>query len=272
MTQSHWSTKDLDLSAYLVRIGVSRRAPSLSALGELYEAHVRTFFFDNIDVLLDQHPGVGLAEVQEKFVGRGRGGYCFEHATLFAAALDELGYSVARRLGRVGTQARTHAVVTVAIDGRKFLTDPGFTLTISRPIELRNGARAEQGGWEFQVRKAALGPVGGWQLYRRNGQSWDHLHTHDELPVLPVDFVAGHHFTSTHPDVHFRQRLIVSRHVDDAHITLSHEAVTIRRPHQRTARTALEIADVVAWLGKLGMTLSDREQQSLVATLSGLRG
>ena len=72
---------------------------------------MRTFTFDNIDVLLEQHPGVGLDAVQAKFVGRGRGGYCFEHATLFAAALERLGYPVERRLGRVGDpseKARTH--------------------------------------------------------------------------------------------------------------------------------------------------------------------
>ena len=70
---------------------------------------MRTFTFDNIDVLLEQHPGVGLDAVQAKFVGRGRGGYCFEHGTLFAAALERLGYIVERRLGRVGDPTRRPA-------------------------------------------------------------------------------------------------------------------------------------------------------------------
>ena len=30
---------------------------------------------------LGQHLGVSLDRVQEKFVGRDRGGYCFEHST-----------------------------------------------------------------------------------------------------------------------------------------------------------------------------------------------
>jgi N-hydroxyarylamine O-acetyltransferase len=62
-------------------------------LQALHEAHVRAFTFDNIDVLLEQHPGVELADVEAKFVGRGRGGYCFEHSTLFAAVLGALGFS-----------------------------------------------------------------------------------------------------------------------------------------------------------------------------------
>ena len=61
---------------------------------------MRTFTFDNIDVLLGTHPGVTLDAVQAKFVTRGRGGYCFEHGTLFAAVLERLGY-------RRATPART---------------------------------------------------------------------------------------------------------------------------------------------------------------------
>ena len=91
-----------------------RATPSRASLDELHEAHVRAFTFDNVDVLLGRHPGVSLDAVQEKFVGRGRGGYCFEHSTLFAAVLERLGYDVRRHLGRVGDpaagtqQARTH--------------------------------------------------------------------------------------------------------------------------------------------------------------------
>ena len=55
---SPWSTEQLDLDAYLARIGASPAPPSRAALDALHEAHVRSFTFDNIDVLLDQHPGV----------------------------------------------------------------------------------------------------------------------------------------------------------------------------------------------------------------------
>lgn len=77
MTDDPWHTEQLDLDAYLTRIGAPARPPSRAALDELHEAHVRTFTFDNIDVLLDQHPGVNLDTVQpdtvqDKFVRRGR--------------------------------------------------------------------------------------------------------------------------------------------------------------------------------------------------------
>ena len=80
-------------------------------------------------MLLEQHPGVSLGAVVEKFVGRGRGGYCFEHATLFHAVLLALGYDATRRLARVGdpdAAPRTHLGVVVTLDGRRVLADPGI--------------------------------------------------------------------------------------------------------------------------------------------------
>src|SRR3982751_2248928 len=102
MSADVWQVDRLDLDGYLARLGVPAREPGRPALDELHEAHVRACTFDNVDVLLGQHPGVSLDAIQEKFVGRGRGGYCFEHSTVFAAALERLGYDVRRHLGRVG--------------------------------------------------------------------------------------------------------------------------------------------------------------------------
>ena len=157
-----WELDALDLQAYLARVGQAAAAPSLAALGDLQAAHVRTFCFDNIDVLLGQHPGVGLPAVQEKFVTRGRGGYCFEHATLFAAVLARLGYDVVRHLGRVGdsTSPRTHLVVLVQIDGQRVLCDPGIGRPPLDPIPLRDGAEVTAGGWTHRLLTTSEGEAG----------------------------------------------------------------------------------------------------------------
>ncbi|MBX6751600.1 MAG: arylamine N-acetyltransferase, partial [Micromonosporaceae bacterium] len=177
-TADPWRVDRLDLAAYLARIGVPARPPSRAALDELHEAHVRTFTFDNVDVLLGTHPGVDLDAVQAKFVGRGRGGYCFEHSTLLGAALQRLGYVVERRLGRVGDppSARTHCVLVVTLDGQRLLADPGFGLSLLRPIPLEDGAQDDYGGWAYQVRSVRLGNGRGWALYRRHEPGWELMH------------------------------------------------------------------------------------------------
>jgi arylamine N-acetyltransferase len=267
-TTDPWQTDLLDLDGYLARVGLAARPPSRAALDELHEAHVRTFTFDNIDVLLEQHRGVGLEALNEKFVGRGRGGYCFEHATVFAAVLDRLGYDVRRHLGRVGdpasgpVQGRTHMTVEVGLDDERLLCDPGFGMSLVRPVTLADGVESDQRGWPYRVTRSA---DGGWGLHRLREQGWEHTHTVDELPVLPVDVVMGHHYTSTFPTSHFRSGLMITRHEDGRHVTITHEAVTVRRPGEPTSHRALADGELADWLRALAVPLTDDEEQRLLA-------
>jgi arylamine N-acetyltransferase len=261
-----WLTETLDLGAYLARLGATAREPSLEALGELQEAHVRAFTFDNIDVLLEDHPGVGLPEVEAKMVGRGRGGYCFEHTTLFAAAAQRLGYDVTRHLGRVGdplTAPRTHAVTVVRLGDDRWLADAGFGMSPLGPIRLRDGeVLHDAGGWSYRVRRTG-GPV--WELSRNRDGDGELMHATDELPVRPIDVVMGHHMTSTFPSSHFRRTLMVTRYVGDRHVTVTHEHVTTRRAGQPTQLRPLRAGELGDLLDELGVPLEPDRKARLVA-------
>jgi N-hydroxyarylamine O-acetyltransferase len=95
-----WDVASLDLDAYLDRIGRPRVRPSADALRSLHEAHVRAISFENVDVVLGTHRGLGLDVIGDKLLRRHRGGCCYEHALLFAAVLEQLGYPVRRRIAR----------------------------------------------------------------------------------------------------------------------------------------------------------------------------
>lgn len=266
-----WGTDRLDLTAYLDRIGVAEPpGPSREVLEEIYDAHLRTFTFDNIDVLLDQHPGVDLSDVQGKFVGRGRGGYCFEHGTLFAAVLDRLGFAVERRLARVGPDptaaGRTHLVVVVDRDGERLLADPGFGLSVWRPIPLVDGAVDEVRGITHRVRWGEHG----WALERAKDDGWDLMHTHDEALVVPSDVALGHHYTSTHPTVHFRHRMIATKLLEDRHLSLTHNTVTIRRQGEETEHREIGLDEVMAYVEELEVPLTDDERARLGERLKTL--
>jgi N-hydroxyarylamine O-acetyltransferase len=264
----------VDVGAYLDRVGAQVDQPDLAGLQRLHEAHVRTFTFDNIDVLLEQHPGVELADVQAKFVGRGRGGYCFEHATLFAAVLEALGYDVVRMLARVGdvtASARTHCVVAVRLDGTRWLSDPGFGLSLVHPIRLEDGAREDHGGWAYRMVRVDRGPSGAtWELQRRRDDAWELMHTTDELPVQQVDLRAGHHFTSTYPTSHFRHGLMLTRHLPDRHVAVTHETVTVRRPGEPTEHRELADGELESFLGELRVGLTGDETERLLAVVGRL--
>jgi len=265
--------ESLNLAGYLARVGVPEAPPSREALDALHEAHVRAFTFDNIDVLLDQHPGVRLDQVEAKFVGRGRGGYCFEHGVLFAAALERLGYDVERRLGRVGDPAapRTHCVVVVSLDGETLLADPGFGMSLLRPIELADGAEEGHGGWRYRLRQVPMGAGRGWALERWREEQWEPMHTHDELPVHPIDLSVAHHFTSTYPPIHFRNMLMVTRHLDGRHVSVTHQTVTVRRPGAPTEHREHLDGELSDLLDELAVPLTADERAALDTKVRQLR-
>jgi N-hydroxyarylamine O-acetyltransferase len=83
----------IDLERYFARIGwTGERAPTHTALSGILYAHTRRIPFENLDVLRARPPRLDLASLQRKLVDARRGGYCFEHATLFAAVLSALGF------------------------------------------------------------------------------------------------------------------------------------------------------------------------------------
>ena len=274
-----WQVGRLDLDGYLSRIGQDALPPSRAALDALHEAHVRTFTFDNVDVLLDQHPGVGLEQVQAKFVGRGRGGYCFEHGTLFAAVLERLGYDVTRRLGRVGppeTTARTHCVVVVddpdGEPGERLLADPGFGMSLLRPLPLADGATDDFGGWSYRLREVRAGDVRAWELSRWRDEQWELMHTHDELQVQPPDLVSRpplHEHLPGQPlpaqaDGHQPPSTV-------AHVSLTHRTVTVRRAGLPTEHREIEVAELRDLLHELAVPLTGEEEAQLLERVEQLR-
>src|SRR5437667_9187158 len=122
---------------YLDRIGMARTPgkPALSAdidtLRRLHAAHRETFLFENLTIQTGGTISLMLDDLERKFLDEGRGGYCFEHNTLFAAALDAIGLSSTSLLGRVRRGpptgwGRTHMVLRVAMDDEVWLADVGF--------------------------------------------------------------------------------------------------------------------------------------------------
>ncbi|TMG83178.1 MAG: arylamine N-acetyltransferase [Betaproteobacteria bacterium] len=92
----------IDLGAYFERIewgGAVR--PTFETLAGMLHAHMSRIPFENLDVLLHRPVRLDFDGLQEKLVRARRGGYCFEHATLFAAALEQVGFAPVRHTARV---------------------------------------------------------------------------------------------------------------------------------------------------------------------------
>ncbi|MDF8265529.1 arylamine N-acetyltransferase family protein [Luteipulveratus flavus] len=119
--------------AYLDRLGVIRRPPSLEALTELQRAHVERVPYETIWLALGRQVGIDVGSSVSRILS-GWGGYCFHLNGAFHWLLGELGYDA--RLHRGGVQGGRqdappgatgeHAVITVRLDSADWLVDVGL--------------------------------------------------------------------------------------------------------------------------------------------------
>jgi N-hydroxyarylamine O-acetyltransferase len=228
----------MDLAAYLGRIGAGRGA----GLAELHRAHVTSIPFENLDSHQGLPVSLELDDLERKLVTRRRGGYCFEHNLLFAAALDAIGLRTEPMLARVrlgrppGTpRPRTHLVHRVHDGGGVWLADVGFgNGTLLQPIPFGPGVEHEQSGWRFRI----ITDGGEHVLQTIEDSDWVDVYGFVPQPVPFVDIETSNWFTCTHPRSPFRAGLIVAvNHPDGTRVAMSDWnglTLTTRTPTERT--------------------------------------
>src|SRR5262245_20968724 len=240
------------LADYLSRIG--QPAPPrrcADALQRLHRAHREAFLFENLTIQTGGTVALAIGDLERKFLDEERGGYCFEHNTLFAAALRDIDLESSALLGRVRRGpphrwCRTHMVLRVPIGRDVWLADVGFgAMGLLDPIPLREGVTQAQGGFTYRLRREREL----WILSARDAAAEEmDLYEFTEDPQTPWDIEVANHFTSTHPESIFRKSLTVQRTRGSARTILRSETLTRYRdgvlseepvPRDRLAATAL---------------------------------
>ena len=145
------------LSAYLARIGVNGVKSTLKAnlptLALVMASQSRAIAFENLSVVQRETISIDPADIIDKLIDCGRGGYCFEQNLLLQDALREIGFEVVPLLCRVRWNKTadqetpfTHMALKVKLDdGRKYLADVGFAGTNSiAPLQLGKDSEPQQ--------------------------------------------------------------------------------------------------------------------------------
>lgn len=233
-----WHVEAVDVDAYLERIGHPRAPPSAETLRSLHVAHVRAIPFENVDVVLAAHPGLSLEAISDKLVRRRRGGYCYEHALLFAAVLQRLGFAVRRRMARVQPRRPgpyTHMMLIVHVDGVDHLVDVGFGAGMLSPMPMRDGAVVDQADWPHRLTRQDTT----WTLEKHGEHGWEARHAFDESPQHPVDYEVAHHYTATHPNSPFTGQLVVMRLEDGLSRLLVGSELTVEYANGHVERSTV---------------------------------
>ena len=224
-------TVTIDLDAYFRRIQWSGgRDATFATLAGLIEAHTAHVPFENLDVLLGRGVRLDLDWLQAKIVGAGRGGYCFEHATLFGAVLETLGFQVSRHAARVvlfgplADAKRDHMFLTVTIDGTAYVVDPGFGPYAARfPVPLADTPPGQSTHW-----------------MRRDGDFWYHHVTRADRESVagwastlemetPKDFEVFNHYIASHPQSPFVNWIFLSKVTPEGRVNVMNRNVTLLR-------------------------------------------
>ncbi|MFK4182637.1 arylamine N-acetyltransferase [Streptomyces sparsogenes] len=228
----------LDLDAYLARVGWSgERRPTVAVLRALTTAHVTSIPFENLDPLLGSAPSLALPDLEAKMVRGRRGGYCYEHNTLLAAALKALGFRVTGLLARVRVGARgslrprTHMLLLVEVPGERlsYAADVGFGSIggLLEAVPLVTGVEFHAGPRRHRfVREPHSGLEDLWVLQAFLGGEWEDQYAFTREPAERPDYEVANWHVATHPRSPFRHTLHAQRIVGDRHLALAGRTLT----------------------------------------------
>ncbi|WP_053913315.1 arylamine N-acetyltransferase [Streptomyces sp. TP-A0875] len=269
-------TTPLDPDAYLARIGrPGRWRPDAATLRALHLAHLRAVPFENLDALAGSAPSLDLGDLTAKLVhGRDRGGYCYEHNTLFAAVLEALGFTVTRLAARVAVGAervedrpRTHMALLVEVPGEPVphLADVGFGAagSLLEPVPLTADTAFHRAGRAHRlVHVPHTGPLELWLLQTRTpgaGAAWEPQYAFTREPFTPGDFEIVNWHMATNPRSPFSRRPYVRSVTPERDLLFHDGALTEAAPDGTTAtRTPADEADARRLLADaFGITAPD---------------
>ncbi len=221
-----------DLDAYLGRTGWSgERRADAGTLRSLHLAHMYGIPFENLEPLGGAAPSLAPSDLVAKLVRGGRGGYCYEHNTLFATVLEAFGFGVTRLAARVvlgadgAIRPRTHMLLLVDVPGEAgpYLADVGFgaggalleAVPLVADTEFRDGYRRHR-----LVHRPHRGPLELWVLQAYEGGAWTDQYEFTLEPYEAPDFDVINWHVATNPRSPFSHTLYVQRTTSDAHLAL----------------------------------------------------
>lgn len=224
-----------DLDAYFARLGYTgARAAEPGVLRALLAAHVQAVPFENLAVLLGRRIDLQPSAIADKLVTRRRGGYCFEHNSLFRDVLRALGFRVTPLLARVRWQVPaevrtplTHMVLRVDVDGRPWLVDAGFgSVGATAPLAL--DTEAEQVTSHDRRRLICRGSHIVHQVAFGTESDWRDVYEFTLEPPAPLDFELGNWYSCTHPRAHFLNNLVVTLVRPEGRVAIFNREFTVR--------------------------------------------
>jgi arylamine N-acetyltransferase len=219
-----WDTAPLTpelRTAYLRRLGVNARSPSVDALQELHRRHVERVPYETMWIHAGEAWGIDPVDSAVRIALEDRGGYCYHLNGAFGALLRSLGYTVRAHVGGVnggstpGSETKgNHLVLTVSDlpteqhPSGVWYVDCGLGDAFHGAVPLAAGAVAQE-PFHLTLHQSG-GPDAGWHLtHDPNGGFVSMSWTMADADLR--DFTAKHEWLSTAPESGFVQVAMAER-------------------------------------------------------------
>ncbi|AEC21849.1 arylamine N-acetyltransferase [Pusillimonas sp. T7-7] len=205
-----------DIASYLELIQYQGpRQATQDVLRTLHIRHTQTISFESLSPFTGMTVDLDIDALMNKFTKQRRGGYCYEHNTLFQYVLRNMGFTVQGLAARVRMNVpdnvvtpRTHMLLLVEVGGEKFIADTGFgRLTLTAPIRLVPDTVQDtpHGPYRLQSKDDAF------CLQTKGKAEWQDLYDFNLMPHYREDYEVCNWYTSTHPSSSFVNELIAAR-------------------------------------------------------------
>jgi len=238
------------LENYLARIGYQGSTEvNYKTLAALKASHLDAIPFEALDPFLRRPVKLDLASLQAKLVEGHRGGYCFEHNSIFKAALQAIGFNVTPLAGRVRWMSppdsplgpKVHMMLKVDLPEGAYLVDVGFGVCLlDAPLQFKTNIEQTTAMGTYRLTDSE----GLFSLSAKRGPGWRTMYVFDLHPQIQADYELGNWFTSTSPVPPFTTRLIMERLAGDRRYKLvDRQLSTEVRDGEVIAERALRSAD-----------------------------
>lgn len=266
-------TNAANISSYMELIQYDGpRQPTWEVLHELHVKHTRSIPFESLSPFTGMAVNLDICSLVDKFTKQGRGGYCYEHNSLFQYVLQYIGFTVQGLAARVRLNVpenvitpRSHMLLLVKAEGEKFIADTGFGgLTLTAPIRFVTDIVQETPHGPYRL----LHKGEEFCLQTKAKNDWQDLYIFDLTPQYPQDYEVFNWYTSTHPTSIFVNELIAARPVPSGRHALLNRQYSFYHLDGRTEKRLLNSVSEIKELLKNEFRITTSQIPGLDARLS----
>ena len=262
---------EANLDAYLKRINYAGSiAPTLETLEMVHRLHPAVIPFENLNPLMELPVRLQLSDIEQKLIFEKRGGYCFEHNSLFKAVLESMDFEVTPLAAGVlwgheeGYEPTlNHMALLVDVGGVPYLADVGFGgQGMTAPLRLKADIEQETPNERYRL----LGGYPKWRVESEIAGQWKPLfefttspHSFDEYVEMNDRAMAS-----------FRDFLMAARVDGGKRYALLNGRLNTHENGETTTRqlqSVIEMRDVLTNIFGIQLPNSDRLDPALEKAL-----